>query len=183
MTPANLITYSRIILSFIFIYCIVQYTLIWNIAALLVFILAALTDYWDGSVARALNQVSPFGALMDPIADKVLNFSAFFVFAHLALLPYWIVWAMLFREIAVTVFRLWVVKHSGQVIAAQFLGKLKTVVQMILIFWFIFILIFSLPHKQGFLHILNTTLVWLTFLITLYSGILIFIQSGAKHAK
>ncbi len=183
MALANIITYSRIVLSFIFVYCLVQYTLAWNIAALFIFILAALTDYWDGAIARSLNQVSPFGALMDPIADKVLNFSAFFVFAYLGLLPYWIVGAMLFREIAITLFRLWVVNHSGEVISAQFWGKLKTVIQMILIFWFIFIIIFNLPYQGGLLFTVSTALVWLTLLITLYSGTLILIQSRGKHVK
>ena len=100
--------------------------------ALAVFVFAALTDYWDGVLARRMKEVSSFGKLMDPITDKMLTLSAFFSFWYLSVLPLWMVLVVAAREVAVTVVRLRMPAGSPDV-AAQMSGKQKTVLQMLFI--------------------------------------------------
>lgn len=101
-------------------------------AALLLFIIAAATDFADGHIARKYNLITNFGKFIDPVADKLLTLSAMIMLSWQGLLPAWIVVAVLFREIAVDGLRL-VAVEQGHVIAAGKLGKIKTVCQMVMI--------------------------------------------------
>ena len=98
-------------------------------AALAVFLLASLTDAVDGRIARKRGLVTDFGKFIDPIADKLLVMSALIVLVGQGRMPSWICILMLGREFAVSGFRL-VAAGSGRVIAAGWLGKIKTVTQM-----------------------------------------------------
>ncbi len=95
--------------------------------ATLVFVLAIITDRYDGMIARRTGQVTEFGKLADPIADKALTGTALIGLSILALLPWWVTVVILVREVGVTLLRFWVIRHG--VIAASRGGKLKTVVQ------------------------------------------------------
>src|SRR3954464_8551484 len=99
--------------------------------ATLVFGLAIITDRYDGMIARKTGQVTEFGKLADPIADKALTGTALIGLAVLELLPWWVTLVILVREVGVTVLRFWVIRHG--VIAASRGGKLKTVVQALAI--------------------------------------------------
>jgi CDP-diacylglycerol---glycerol-3-phosphate 3-phosphatidyltransferase len=99
--------------------------------AALVFGLAILTDRYDGMIARRTGQVTEFGKLADPIADKALTGTALIGLSVLELLPWWVTVAILFREVAITLLRFWVIRHG--VIAASRGGKAKTVVQSLAI--------------------------------------------------
>jgi CDP-diacylglycerol--glycerol-3-phosphate 3-phosphatidyltransferase len=99
--------------------------------ATLVFALAIITDRYDGLIARRTGQVTEFGKLADPIADKALTGTALIALSVLALLPWWVTVVILVREIGVTLLRFWVIRHG--VIAASRGGKLKTVVQSLAI--------------------------------------------------
>ncbi len=99
--------------------------------ATLVFGLAIITDRYDGMIARRTGQVTEFGKLADPIADKALTGTALIGLSVLELLPWWVTWVILAREIGVTVLRFWVIRHG--VIAASRGGKLKTVAQALAI--------------------------------------------------
>jgi CDP-diacylglycerol--glycerol-3-phosphate 3-phosphatidyltransferase len=99
--------------------------------ATLVFGLAILTDRYDGMIARRTGQVTEFGKLADPIADKALTGTALIGLSILALLPWWVTLVILVREIGVTLLRFWVIRHG--VIAASRGGKAKTVVQSLAI--------------------------------------------------
>jgi CDP-diacylglycerol--glycerol-3-phosphate 3-phosphatidyltransferase len=99
--------------------------------ATLVFTLAILTDRYDGLIARRTGQVTEFGKLADPIADKALTGTALIGLSVLALLPWWVTVVILVREVGVTVLRFWVIRHG--VIAASRGGKAKTVVQSLAI--------------------------------------------------
>ncbi len=101
-------------------------------AALFLFILAAITDFVDGHIARKYDLVTNFGKFIDPVADKLLVLSTMTMLSWHRLLPAWIVVAVLFRELAVDGLRL-VAVEQGKVIAAAKLGKIKTVVQMVMI--------------------------------------------------
>jgi CDP-diacylglycerol---glycerol-3-phosphate 3-phosphatidyltransferase len=99
--------------------------------ATLVFGLAIITDRYDGMIARRTGQVTEFGKLADPIADKALTGTALIGLSVLGLLPWWVTTAILVREVGVTVLRFWVIRHG--VIAASRGGKAKTVVQALAI--------------------------------------------------
>ena len=100
-----------------------------QIVALLLFCLASLTDMLDGQIARRRNLVTNFGKFIDPIADKLLVMSALVVLVGQNRMPSWVCILMLAREFAISGFRL-VAANSGRVIAAGWLGKVKTVTQM-----------------------------------------------------
>ena len=99
--------------------------------ATLAFGLAIITDRYDGMIARRTGQVTEFGKLADPIADKALTGTALIGLSILGLLPWWVTLAILVREIGVTVLRFWVIRHG--VIASSRGGKIKTVVQALAI--------------------------------------------------
>ncbi|RBY90938.1 CDP-diacylglycerol--glycerol-3-phosphate 3-phosphatidyltransferase [Blastococcus sp. TF02A-30] len=99
--------------------------------ATLVFGLAIITDRYDGMIARRTGQVTEFGKLADPIADKALTGSALIGLSVLGLLPWWVTALILVREVGVTLLRFWVIRHG--VIAASRGGKAKTVVQALAI--------------------------------------------------
>lgn len=137
------------------------------------FLLASITDFFDGYLARKWNMVSNFGKISDPIADKLLILSVFFVFTYHEIIPiYWT--ALIFlREVGLTVIRL-ILMTKKIVLASRFSGKIKTVSQIgVLIAIYVF-LIFKIELVAYFgKEILNTTIlalvVW-TVGITLYSG-------------
>jgi CDP-diacylglycerol--glycerol-3-phosphate 3-phosphatidyltransferase len=99
--------------------------------AAVVFVLAIITDRYDGMIARRTGQITEFGKLADPIADKALTGTALIGLSVLDLLPWWVTVVILVREIGVTVLRFWVIRHG--VIAASRGGKAKTVLQALAI--------------------------------------------------
>ena len=98
-----------------------------------IFIIASITDKLDGSIARKNNQITAFGKFLDPIADKILVLAAMIILVETEKLPGWIPIIVLFREFAVSGYRLIAVEQGGKVIAASKWGKIKTVTQMIAI--------------------------------------------------
>ena len=128
-----------------------------NIAATAIFIFAALTDWLDGYLARKLNQMSAFGAFLDPVADKFLVTAALLVLVHLGRLHAFIALVIIGREIAISALREWMAQiGAARSVAVHMLGKVKTVVQMIAI-------PFLLYHGQLFRYI--DTQLWGTVLI------------------
>jgi CDP-diacylglycerol---glycerol-3-phosphate 3-phosphatidyltransferase len=99
--------------------------------ATLFFTGAIITDRYDGMIARRTNQVTEFGKLADPIADKALTGTALLCLSILGLLPWWVTIVILVREVGVTLLRFWVIRHG--VIAASRGGKAKTVLQAVAI--------------------------------------------------
>ena len=149
MNLPNMLTVARIILTFVFVYLILQPGLIFKALAAFVFFVASVTDYLDGYFAKKYHLISPFGQLMDPIADKFLMLSAFFIFAQMKIFAAWIFILILVGEIAVTVFRL-LAMHKGKVLAAETMGKYKTVAQIVAAS---FILVFIvLRESSGSFH-------------------------------
>ena len=106
----------------------------WNdpwlrVLALLVFVAAAITDGFDGKLARSRNLISNLGKLLDPIADKLLIGAALLALAIIGALEWWLVIAIVSRELLVTGYRLWVLRK--RILAAGDWGKLKTVLQIV----------------------------------------------------
>ena len=132
MTTANKLTLCRVVMIPIFIVLLYQDFTHHLLAALGVFILASITDFVDGYVARHYNQVTDFGKFMDPLADKLLVMSAMAWFVQAGWMAAWAFFIVIARELAVTGLRL-VAVEQGRVIAAAKSGKVKTASTMVCI--------------------------------------------------
>lgn len=126
----NKLTLLRIGLIPLFMFCLLSNYLWGQYAALAIFILAAITDYWDGRLARERKLETNFGKIMDPLADKLLMTAAFVCFVQMAYAPAWMVILIIGREFAITGLRV-LAAVDGRVIAASPAGKHKTVSQII----------------------------------------------------
>ncbi len=134
MNLPNKLTILRVLLVPVFVVFMLtdlggQYS---NLIALVIFVAASLTDSLDGHLARKHNLVTNFGKFMDPLADKLLVCSALLCLMELDRIPAWMVLIIIAREFIISGFRL-VASDAGVVIAASYWGKVKTVVQVIMI--------------------------------------------------
>ena len=170
MTLASKITLVRV--AFIPFYMVLMYLSggefgLWMLLALAVFIIASLTDYVDGQIARRCNQVSDFGKFLDPLADKLLTIAAMTMFCEWGTMPAWALMLVLTREFAVTGLRL-VAVGKGTVIAAGKSGKFKTASTMV-----------GLCVMMAFPGVgwISATVVTVIILTTVYSGVEYFIQN------
>ena len=170
MTLATRITLIRV--AFIPAYLILMYlsagqSNIWMWLGLAVFILASITDYIDGHIARKCNQVSDFGKFLDPLADKLLTLAAMCMFCQWGAFPGWALMIVFTREFAVSGLRM-VAGPKGKVIAAGKSGKVKTASTMVgLCLWM------ALPAMPVIGWIVTAVIV----LTTVYSGVEYFIQN------
>lgn len=170
MTLASKITLLRV--GFIPVYMLFMYlsggeTGLWMWLSLAVFIVASITDYIDGQIARKWNQVSDFGKFLDPLADKLLTIAAMTIFCQWNRMPAWVLMIVLTREFAVTGLRL-VAVGKGKVIAAGLSGKVKTACTMVgLCVWMVFPTI----------SVLGYIITGIIAVTTVYSGIEYFIQN------
>lgn len=157
---ANKLTILRVIL--IPVYLVVWYLNLKYSAllALAVFVIASVTDFLDGYVARHYNQVTTFGKFMDPLADKILVITAMIWFVSVGLLPVWALVIVVAREFAVSGLRL-IAVDNGRVIAAAWSGKVKTFSTMVCL------CLMHLPIPE----ILVQVCVWVIVITTVYSGI------------
>lgn len=163
MNLPNKLTLFRIILIPIFVVLLLK-TYYYYAAA--VFIIASLTDFLDGYLARKYHLVTNFGKLMDPLADKLLVTSALVCLVELGDIPSWMVIIILSREFTISILRA-VAASDGKVIAASKWGKSKTIFQMIAV---ISILIKNYPFER--LHIpFSDVVLWIAVILTVVSGI------------
>ena len=171
MTTASKITLVRV--AFIPVFMIFMYLSggvpnCWQLwVSLAIFIIASLTDYIDGHIARKYNQVSDFGKFLDPLADKLLVIAAMAMFCEWGIFPAWALMIVLTREFAVTDLRL-VAVGKGTVIAAGKSGKFKTASTMIGL-----CVMMAFPQFA----ILNLVIIAVIVITTLYSGVEYFIQN------
>jgi len=147
MTLSNALTVIRIFLSFLFLWFLFREGLFSRLAALVFFLVASLTDFYDGQLARLKQQVSSFGALLDPIADKILVLSALIGFVQMGLIPAWMVVLVLTRELVMTGVRL-LALTQGKLLPAASIGKHKTATQMGGILWVLSILVLRELPKE-----------------------------------
>lgn len=155
MTIPNLLTLSRIVGIPLIIGLLYadQFLL-----ATILFVLLSLTDYFDGMIARRLNMGSDFGKLMDPIADKMLIISILILLVEKGMVSSFPVILITAREILISGWRIFK-GNNGTIIAASFLGKLKTVLQIIAVF----LLLISFPFA--------TPILWGAIIVSIYSGV------------
>ena len=171
MTTATKITMVRVILLPVFM--VLMYLSggeagMWMWLSLAVFIIASLTDFVDGYIARRYNQTTDLGKFLDPLADKLITIAAMVMFCEWGVFPAWALMLVLTREFAVTGLRL-IAVQKGTVIAAGRSGKVKTASTMVGL-----CAMMALPG----IDILNWVVIGLIVATTLYSGIEYFIQNG-----
>ena len=130
MNIANKLTLLRVFLIPVFLVVLYWGFPYSQYAALGIFILASLTDFLDGYLARSRNLITDFGKFMDPLADKVLVVTAMLWFVQTGVMPAWAVAVVIFREFAVSGMRL-IAVEGGRVIAAGWSGKVKTASTMV----------------------------------------------------
>lgn len=170
MTTASKITLVRVL--FIPIYMVTMYLSqgkagLWMYVSLGIFVIASLTDFIDGYIARHYHQVTDFGKFLDPLADKLLTIAAMAMFCQWGVFPAWALMIVLTREFAVTGLRL-VAAPKGKVIAAGWSGKIKTASTMVGL-----CAMMALPG----IDVLSTIVIAVIVVTTLYSGVEYFIQN------
>ncbi|MBQ3038860.1 MAG: CDP-diacylglycerol--glycerol-3-phosphate 3-phosphatidyltransferase [Clostridia bacterium] len=172
MTTANKITILRIILIPVFMAFMIIGGSFGVTAALITFILASVSDFLDGYIARNYNQISDFGKFMDPLADKMLTTAAYLVLLEQGRIT-WLgsvcIMLILTREFAVSGLRM-LAAGNNNVIAASMFGKVKTVSQMVAIIA-AQILMYENIFPQTTAIIITNLLVWISVIITVISGI------------
>lgn len=166
MNTANKITLVRVILIPVFVVVCYLGFPYHNWVALGIFILASLSDFLDGYIARTYNQITDFGKFLDPIADKMLVTAALLIFVEQGKMPAWLLLCVIAREFAVSALRL-VAVDNGRVIAAGWSGKVKTASTMVCI---CFLLVFDFP----WLVLVCNGVILVT---TVYSGVEYFVKN------
>lgn len=160
----NLLTISRIVLVPILVVVLLTSFEGKEFVGLAVFLLAAVTDFLDGYLARRRKEITRLGRLLDPAADKILTSAAFISLVQLGVAPAWIVVTIVAREFAVSALRSFAALEGVEV-ASGFSGKLKTTVQIIAIALLIFY------SKLGALSHLAPLSLWIALVVTVYSGV------------
>ncbi|PID28026.1 MAG: CDP-diacylglycerol--glycerol-3-phosphate 3-phosphatidyltransferase [Candidatus Cloacimonadota bacterium] len=148
-----------------------------SVIALATFVIASISDYYDGMLARKYNVISNFGKIMDPLADKILVLTALFALGTepLSMINIYMIWLIAFREVVITVLRE-IYKKKNIIIAANKSGKLKTVLQMTgiiaALLWFTLVKSGIIPEKAVSVAdlIFNIYFVFVT-VITVWSGL------------
>lgn len=180
MNLANQLTMLRVALVPVFIGCLMFENHWGYLLGLLVFIGAAITDHYDGKIARERNLITDFGRFMDPLADKLLLCAAFIYFTGTTpSVPAWVVIAIVGREFAVSGLRL-MAAMRGRVIAADMSGKVKTVIQITFVITILILMTGQKllvaftnvwqDHYTLWLQWISHGLIAITLIATIYSG-------------
>jgi len=172
MNLANKLTIFRIFLIPVFLVFIAVNIPMFKYIATAVFIIAALTDKLDGYIARSRNQITNFGKFMDPLADKLLVTAALISLVEARIIPTWIAMIIITREFAVTGLRS-IAAAEGNVIAASWWGKIKTVVQIVAIIC----ALVNLSDRNEIFGFLTLISMIIAIAITIISGVDYFIKN------
>ena len=158
--PNKLTIFRVILIPFFVVLLLFDITAYDKWIALAIFIVASLTDFLDGYIARKYNLVTNFGKFMDPLADKLLVCSAMICLVELARIPAWVVIVIIAREFIISGFRL-VASDNGVVIAASYWGKFKTTFQIVMICLMI--------ADLAALQLLTAIVTWVAVILTVVS--------------
>jgi CDP-diacylglycerol--glycerol-3-phosphate 3-phosphatidyltransferase len=178
MNWANRLTLSRLALTVLFVGLLSSSWHYARTAALVIFLIAGLTDFIDGEIARRYGDITNFGKLMDPLVDKIMVAAAFISLVPLKAVPAWAATTIVARDFLITGLRL-MASAKGRILPAESLGKQKTSWQIVTIIFFLALLsIAELHHANGtptwWLRAwgeAGPVLIWITVALTLYSGL------------
>ena len=178
MNWANRLTVSRLGLTILFVMALNSQWEFARTAALFLFVIAGITDYVDGEIARRYGFITDFGKLMDPLVDKIMIAAAFISLVPLNAIPAWAATIVVARDFLITGLRL-MAATKGLVLPAERLGKHKTSWQIVTVVFFLLLLAiqelnYASDDTTWWLRAWNdggSVLVWLTVLLTVYSGL------------
>jgi CDP-diacylglycerol---glycerol-3-phosphate 3-phosphatidyltransferase len=178
MNWANRLTLSRLLLTVLFVLALNSSWQYARTCALVIFLIAGLTDFIDGEIARRYGVITNFGKLMDPLVDKIMMAAAFISLVPLKAVPAWAATTVVARDFLITGLRL-MASARGQVLPAERLGKQKTSWQIITVIFFL--ALFSIDEMQHASEPptwwllardeAGPVLVWITVALTIYSGL------------
>ena len=181
MTLPNQLTILRIILSPVFLFFFLS-DLIWmKEVSVVIYIVAALSDWYDGWLARKFNYITSWGKFWDPLADKILTSAAFIGFAIVDLIPWWMVIIIVGRDVIITLLRVFA-DIKNYAFTTSYYAKWKTMLQMVFLYYLLILYVAQFSPEINSLYgeiistLLNRELIYLIALfitlITLHSGIL-----------
>ena len=178
MNWANRLTLSRLALTVLFVAALNSSWEYARTSALIIFLIAGITDFVDGEVARRYGIITNFGKLMDPLVDKIMMAAAFISLVPLKAVPAWAATAVVARDFLITGLRL-MATTKGRVLPAERLGKQKTSWQIITVIFFLALLAANelryADENSGWWfrawHEAGPVLVWITVGLTIYSGL------------
>lgn len=191
MTLPNQLTILRIVLSPVFLFLFLSYDPLMKQISVSVFIIASLSDWYDGWLARKFNYISEWGKFMDPLADKILVSTAFIGFVLVGLVEWWMVAIIVIRDFTITFLRI-IADRKGDVFTTSYYARWKTLLQMIFLYYLLIIYVGSitpsLKKKFGnvFQILLNQDLIYfimlIIMLITVHTGY-IYIRKNKEVLK
>ena len=158
-----------------------EYPLAWqNMVGASLFLLAAVTDWFDGFLARRWNQTWQFGAFLDPVADKLMVAAALILLVELDRTASWLAVIIIGREITISALREWMAQlGKAKSVAVSFIGKLKTTAQMVAIFF----LVWSEPIIPGIsTHLIGTIAMYIAAILTIWS-MFYYLRVAAEQFK
>jgi CDP-diacylglycerol--glycerol-3-phosphate 3-phosphatidyltransferase len=178
MNWANRLTVSRLVLTILFVAALNSSWTYASTTALTIFILAGVTDFFDGEIARRYGEVTNFGKLMDPLVDKIMMAAAFISLVPLGAIPAWAATTVVARDFLITGLRL-MASAQGQILPAERLGKHKTSWQIITVVFFLVLLSarelkYATVQNDWWFRAWNQggpLLVWIAVGFTVYSGL------------
>lgn len=186
MVLPNQLTILRIVLTPVFVFFFLQEQESFKHISLGIFFVAAITDWYDGWLARKFNYITNWGKFWDPLADKILTAGAFFSLVHVGLLELWMVLIVVFRDFTVTILRGFADKRNISFATSRY-AKWKTFIQMIFLYYLLLAYVLSSTlymqeHYSGMISVLlNSDFVFygmlLITLITLHSGYKYFLEN------
>lgn len=180
MILPNQLTGLRILLTPVFLFFFLMEEPVFKLISLIIFLIAAITDWYDGWLARKFNYITNWGKFLDPLADKILTSTAFIAFVLVGLLPLWMVIIIIVRDLLITVLRAYS-DYKGKLFAASRLAKWKTFFQMFFLYYILVLYVLrTLPALQSYADLFDTlldpTLIYISMAFvttfTLVTGIL-----------
>ena len=183
MTLPNQLTILRIVLTPVFLFLFLSPDPLMKQISLFVYIIAALSDWYDGWLARKFNYITEWGKYMDPLADKVLTSASFIGFVLVGLLEWWMVAIIIVRDFFVTLLRTYA-DRKGNIFITSYYAKWKTLLQMIFLYYLLVVYIGSITQELNnrfgeiFHILLNPTMLYFIMLlitiITVHTGYIYF---------
>lgn len=175
MTLPNQLTILRIILTPVFLYLFMQEEPFLKQLSLVIYVLAAITDWYDGWLARKFNYITNWGKFLDPLADKILTSAAFIAFVLIDVLPLWMVLIIIIRDFSITLLRIYA-EFRKKSFLTSYSAKVKTVMQMIFIYYLLTVFTFRTmenlySENQKIFDILTNPemIIYMMFLITMFT--------------
>ena len=188
MVLPNQLTILRIILTPVFLYLFLSGDPLLIQISLVVFFIAALTDWYDGWLARKFNYITDWGKFWDPLADKILTSSAFVGFVFVDLLPLWMVLLIIIRDLMITLLRVFA-ESRGYNFVTSYYAKWKTLLQMVFLYYLLIVYVGTntqevyVGQENLFNYLLNENLIYFVMLIitiiTVHSGVTYLLKN--KH--